>query len=158
MKKIKLSKGRFALVDDEDYETVSPFKWCLFEKNKKKYYAFGKVNGKRIMMHRLILNAPPDMIVDHKDNDGLDNRRCNIRLCNPTENCMNRSKTTKKKHSKYKGVYLEKSYKKPQWRAGIRINNKTIHLGCHKTEKEAAIAYNVAANKMFGEFAHLNAV
>jgi hypothetical protein len=159
MKRISLSQGKHALVDDEDYESVSKYKWCAHITRKKYSYATRnvKVNGKykTISMHRLIMLCPDNMQIDHINHNGLDNRKKNLRICKPRQNCMNRYKH-QSSHRKYKGVWLHPNIDK--WKAGICVNGKLINLGLFKTEKEAAKAYNRAAKKYFGEFAHLNKV
>jgi len=93
--------------------------------------------------------------VDHINGDNLDNRKKNLRLCTYAENNRNR-KPLENKTSKYKGVGLNKNYKIKTWQARIVKNSKRYSLGYFKNEKEAALAYNQAAKKYFGEFAYLN--
>lgn len=158
MKEIELDQGAYAFVDDTDYPILMGYKWHLHKKKNGSCYAITVVAKKPVLMHRMILQPPIGSLVDHINNNGLDNRRRNLRLCTSTQNCMNRSKTRKSKGSKYKGVWFHKYKENGYWRAGIRINNKTQHLGIFKTELGAALAYNEAAEKLFGEFAHLNKV
>ena len=157
MKQIKLTQGQFALIDDDDFELVSQFKWYAL-KPKKIFYALmcAVVNGKRIdmRMHRLIMNAKKGQIIDHKDRNGLNNQKNNLRFCTHTEN--SRNSISNKGLSKYKGVSWAKAAKK--WRAGIKVNNRGIYLGYYTNENEAAKAYNEAAIKYHGEFARLNII
>jgi hypothetical protein len=150
MKKIKLTgkygSGKFVLVDDEDFEVLNKFKWYLAGKYPVK--SIGKrPNRKKISIHRLIMNPPKNMMVDHKDNNGLNNQRSNLRICTNAQNIMNANKFKRKCSSKYKGVS-----KLNPWRASI--GNKT--LGNFKTEIEAAKAYDIAAKELYKEFARLN--
>lgn len=158
MKTIILTKGKFATVDDEDYNFLNQWKWHY----QNAGYAcraewIGIINGieksKCILMHRIILNTPSDKHTDHINGNRLDNRRCNLRICNRKENQRNQLKQ-KNTSSKYKGVYWDKT--KNKWFAGIKINRKTKYLGRWKNEEQAAWAYNKAAKKYFGEFAKLN--
>jgi len=148
---IPLTQGLYALVDAEDYEQLNQHKWRC-QKNRNTYYAVRKEKYKTIIMHRQILDIQKGQIADHRNNVGLDNRRYNLRHCSASQNQANR-KQTKNSLSKYKGVsriYINK------WRARITKNGKEIRLGSYKTEIEAALAYDKAARKLFGEFAHLN--
>jgi hypothetical protein len=149
MKEIKLSKGFVALVDDEDYEYLNQWKWYVYI-DRIYYYALRRDNksGKRIKMHRVILNAPDNIFVDHIDHNGLNNQRNNIRLCNNAQNQWN----MKGRRNGLKGVSVEKYC----FRAAIKYQNKTIHLGSFKTEIEAGKAYDIKAKELFGEFAMLN--
>lgn len=163
MKFIKLTQGKFALVDDEDYELVSKHKWqyCLVGRHRDRECAMSrswwKGHGKKrtIIMSRLIMNAPKGMVVDHKNLDTLDNRRDNLRVCTNQQNIFN-SKPMKNKSSRYKGVSWNKVIKK--WEAYISPNGKQIALGYYENEIDAAKAYNKAALKYYKEFARLNNV
>jgi hypothetical protein len=157
MKKLKLSQGKFAVVDDEDYEELAKYKWraqkggYTFYAVRSSYLKDGKHNV--ILMHRVILDAPKGMFVDHINGDGLDNRRCNLRLCTHAENIRN-SKTRRDNTSGYKGVYLLKHDRK--WCACLSVNGVTRHLGRFTTPEAAARAYNEAAEKYYGRFARTN--
>lgn len=154
MKTIKLTQNKIALVDDEDFEYLNQFKWLCANG-----YAIRKIsiNGKRktIWMHRLIMNTPDDMQTDHIHHDPLDNRKENLRICTRQQNGMNR-KSNKNSTSKYKGVSWKKREKK--WQSYIQINGTSKHLGGFKSEEDAALSYNQAATKYFGEFALLNVI
>lgn len=162
MKKIPLTRGKFALVDDADYEHLNQFKWCAHFRSRN-YYAErglylggGKANPKRktIMMHNEIMQPPIGMFVDHRFHNTLDNRRANLRLATIRQNNTNRRSSRSKKSSHYLGVAFEKDRKK--WTARIRVNTKGIRLGSFATEIGAAKAYDEAAKKFHGEFANLN--
>ena len=154
MKEIKLTQGRVALVDDEDFESLNKFKWYTFRGWKDTKYAARKLSGSRItiFMHNIILPRKDGFLADHRDGDGLNNIRDNLRYATPSENSKNRSKRSNTV-SKYKGVKLaEKKY----WMAEIGNNGVHYHLGFFKTEFEAALKYDEAARKYHGEFARTN--
>ena len=164
-KKIPLTQGKFAIVDDKDYKKVSQYKWqyCLVGKNRDRgcvmWRGWQKERKRKqtIIMSRLIMDAPKGRVVDHKNGNTLDNRRGNLRICTNQQNLFNQKlRRLKYRSSQYKGVSYFKRVKK--WTAQICFNCKSIHLGYFDIEKEAAIAYNKAAAKYFGEFARLNNV
>lgn len=161
-----MSRGKFALVDDRDYERVSQFNWSYMPNTSPKnayacrseYTRVGeKLISKTILMHRFILKVTdPRVEVDHKGHNGLDNRRHKIRKCIASQNKANSRKTSLSKSSQYKGVSFWKSSGK--WSAEIYLNSKRIYLGAFGNENEAAKAYNKAAVRLFGEFAYLNRI
>jgi hypothetical protein len=150
----KPAAARYAIVDVEDYEKLAQYDWQLSESESKKCYAVCLVNRKIVSMHRVIMNAPAGMFVDHRYGDGLDNRKENLRIATMAQNQYNRRKTSRKTSSKYKGVHLKKQYNK--YGAEISCNGKRTHLGYFDNEIDAAKAYDEAAKKLFGEFAKLN--
>jgi hypothetical protein len=149
---IPLTKGKFAIVDQKEYDELNKVKWYVQEGDG--LYAIHRRGGKTLWMHRVIMNAPADMKVDHGNNDGLDNRKENLRLATNSENNKNRRKMRGNFTSKYKGVFWDKRRK--CWVARINVNGKLIHLGSFKSELEAAKAYDAAAKKYHGKFACLN--
>ncbi len=151
-KLIPLSQGKVAIVDAEDYPWLNKRNWYA-NRAKRTYYARGTIKGKHAPMHRQILNAPPHLVVDHINRNGLDNRKSNLRLCTHFQNQRNR-RPGRNGSSKYKGVRWSKRDKK--FRAGITCNRKSYHLGMFESEIDAAKAYDNAAKKVFGEFAYLN--
>jgi maltodextrin utilization protein YvdJ len=160
MKKIELSQGYYTLVDDEDFEYINQFKWNVrIVKNTQYAKRSDRLSSpKTIQMHREIMRCPENMMVDHINGNGLDNRKENLRICTRSNNLMNSKKPNMKTTSKYKGVNKIKNAKKKKWRAEIRLNRQAIQLGSFETEELAAIAYNEGALKYFGEFARLNEV
>ena len=159
MVKIPLTQGKFALIDDKDFNLVNQYKWFA-QKHRNTYYACRRAKrmndkGKFMSMHRLILDFP-DNDVDHKDGNGLNNGRYNLRTCSKSQNQQNQMKTNngRKTSSIYKGVSWHKGNTK--WMACIRVYGKLVHLRYFTSEIEAAKVYNKAAIKYFGEFANLN--
>jgi len=152
-KKIPLTQGKFAIVDDEDYEWLSQWKWAYHPTGTGYAIRFIQVAGKQkgVLMHRMILDVPHDMETDHINHNGLDNRRTNLRICSHAENMANKRKY-KNNTSGYIGVYWDKE--RGQWRA--QIQGHGIHLGRFNDVKEAARAYDRAASELHGEFALLN--
>lgn len=156
MKKIPLTQGREAIVDDEDFEKLSEFKWFVSSMGKSKtlFYAGSHIEKKSsfTLMHRFILNSPKGKNVDHIDGNGLNNQRSNLRLCTQSENIRNSKQ--KKSKSGYRGVFWLKSNKK--WMAYISHERKSIYIGSFSTAKEAAMARNKKAIEIHGKFAVLN--
>jgi hypothetical protein len=160
VKAIKISKGMEVIVDDDDYDALSKYKWFYSTTGYAARTVYlGRENGKEIKknvkMHREILSAAPSSIVDHIDGNPLNNTRSNLRIATPAENVRNKRKNGTKK-TKYKGVYLRPE--NGTWRVKIEKNGKQYNIGHFSSEREAAIAYNKAALEMFGEFAKLNEV
>ena len=157
MKEIQLTHGKVALVDDGDYEYLNQWKWLAAPHHTGTWYVVRSVTceGKKksIRMHRLIMDTPPNMEVDHIDHNGLNNQRSNLRNCTNSQNHMNRF-PYKGRTSVYKGVYYKKSEK--GYVAKIKINQVVIWGGTFKSEIEAAHVYDELAKKYFGEFAVLN--
>jgi hypothetical protein len=154
-REIPLTQGRVALVDDQDYEWLNQTKWRYCEDEPRPGYARGHLRGTgvHIRMHRLILDAPPDMQVDHINGNTLDNRRVNLRLASQVQNSRN-AQPHRHARSPYKGVSWQPTHRK--WRAMICINGTLKHLGYFANEVDAAHAYDNAARSMFGEFARTN--
>ena len=152
MKEIRLNNGAVSIVDDDLYEVLSSYHWSFSGGGSHGGYAYAK-GGK--YMHRLVIGATKDQIVDHKNGNTLDNRRENLRVCTQQENRRN-SRKMKTAASPYKGVMRVKN--REAWRAIIKVGGKPTYLGYFKQEVDAARAYNEAAKKFFGEFAVLNEI
>lgn len=149
MKEIPLTKGLVALVDDEDYEFLSQYKWYPL-KSQNTHYAWSKKHGR---MHHKIVSLEPGKQIDHRNGNGLDNRRANLRLCTRSQNQWNqlpRQGTS----SRFKGVcWINRDNR---WRAQIKLKDKRVYLGNYTSEIDAATAYNDAATRHYGDFACLN--
>lgn len=158
MKLIQLRSGENVMVDDEDYELL--YNNCTWYAHKTYSagklictYARGRFNNKLlILMHRVILKLKVEdmVLVDHIDHNGLNNQKVNLRICTNQQNLFNARCMTKE----YKGTHKPRGRNK--WLASIRIDNKIIRLGHYAQEIDAALAYDEAARKYYGEFANCN--
>lgn len=142
--------GKFKTnIDDEDYELFMSRRWYVSENNyvvsQRQPYA---------SLHRLLMNAPEDMSVDHLNGNTLDNRKSNLRICTQFQNMANRKMNLNNK-SGYKGVHWDATRSK-QWAASIGVNNQKINLGSFPEARWAAMAYDLAAQHYFGDYARLN--
>lgn len=144
MKYIQLTKGKQAIVDDEDFGYLNEHKWHI---NCK--YASRIKDKKVLWMHKIIMKCPKGMQIDHINFDTLDNRKSNLRVCTVAQNNIHHRKS-KNNTSGLKGVYLTLSTGK--WRAMIGVNKKLLHLGYFETREKASMAYNKKAKELFGEF------
>jgi hypothetical protein len=153
---IELSRGLVALVDDCDYARVmAAGPWCAVPQGHTFYAKAHAVNalGRRttVHMHSLILGTRS--VIDHRDRDGLNNQRDNLRVANQSRNIAN-SKRRVDNTSGYKGVHLDK--RTGRWVARIVVARKSRHLGSFPTAAEAGRAYDAAAIKTWGEYARPN--
>ena len=157
MNRIELNAGQFSEIDDEDYERVNQFKWYAYKDGNTSYAArHVTVNGRRTTqrMHQFIMGDNPlKLQIDHRDGNGLNNHKSNLRFCTSRENGRNRI-SLRISSSTYKGVYWHKIMGK--WVAHIVINGRQTHLGLFELEEDAAKAYDTACIKYFGDFAHPN--
>ncbi|MFH1371423.1 MAG: HNH endonuclease [Planctomycetota bacterium] len=159
---IDLKRFKFAIVDKEDYDRLRKRSWrcrrfddCWYAVRWVR--ASEKSNKTVAWMHRAVLEAPEGTLVDHKNHNGLDNRKDNLRLATYSQNMQNRRKIRRACSSRFKGVMFRKEvHRRRRWRGSIKVGGWMIELGMFKTEVEAARAYDAAAKKHFGEFACLN--
>ncbi len=156
---IPLTQGKFAVVDDEDYDWLMQWKWFAV-KRKGGFVAVrnsSRTQGKRkkILMHRLIMDCPDTLQIDHIHHVTLDNRKTQLRTCSNQENARNRI-PYKHCSSRFKGVYWVKQ--KQRWRARIIVDDHHQYLGLFVNEIDAAKAYNKRAIELFGEFAYPNLI
>lgn len=144
MIEIPLVTKQICFIDTDDFQKVSAYKWYW-----NNGYAYTHKKGETIAMHRLILNTPKGKFTDHINGNRLDNRKQNLRIATYQQNLWN-----KKKFGLYKGVTWDKQMK--QWRVQITCDYKTRQIGLFKNPLHAAMAYDIAAKDLFGEFARLN--
>jgi hypothetical protein len=160
-RRIPLTRGKYAIVDPDDYERLSRYRWSA-SKSGKNWYALrrewskrGKRNERCIYMHREVIEVGKGKVVDHINRKSLDNRKSNLRAATAAQNMWNRRKQKKgKSSSRYKGVGWVRHRR--CWRAEIWVNGERSHLGYFEGEVEAAKVYDQAAKKFHGEFAVLN--
>lgn len=155
MKTIRLTQGKQATVDDSDYAFLSQWKWSATKRHSGIWYAVRYEDGNAILMHRILLGHPCE--TDHKNGNGLDNRRQNLRACTRTQNQQNRRGwILSGNSSQFKGVWLDsRKGRQPKWTAQIVISGQKIRQR-FADEYEAARWYDRQASLYFGEFARLN--
>lgn len=152
MKQIALTKGKYALVDDADFEWLNQWSWHA--RGKRNVYVVRKGYGKYLLMHRELVGVPPGFILDHINGNTLDNRRSNLRVCTNQQNLMN-AKLAVTNTSGFKGVCWHKGRKK--WKAQINVDKNTrAHIGLFDDKHHAALAYDLWAKDIYGEFARTN--
>lgn len=157
-KQIPLTQGKFAIVDDEDFEWLNEHKWYA-ARNERNWYAHrgenrnGKVTIFRMHREILSLTHGDTRESDHKNRNGLDNRKSNLRIATHAQNQHNRE-GLKDCSSKYKGVYWRKD--RNRWVAIIRQNGKVKKIGSFRDEVDAAKTYDRKAKQVHGEFAFTN--
>lgn len=157
MKKIPLTKGYIALVDDSFFEKISSHKW-FFQSGYAARSLCRKGVRSNWKMHWSVIGKPEvGMVVDHINGNGLDNRLENLRFCTSSQNTKNQVKHCRNT-SGYKGVVKYSGKKSDRWTARISVNNKIFRLGRFNSPKDAAKAYNEAAIKYHGEFANINSI
>jgi len=155
MKIIPLGKGLDAYVDDSDYELVSMFSWWECEGYAVRALPRrGQKNSPLQMMHVFLLGKEDGREIDHRNGNGLDNQRGNLRQASHSENLANRGKPTGTYASAFKGVTWSRNAGK--WRAYIKKDYRQKHLGYFELETDAAAAHDTAAKQIYGEFAQTN--
>lgn len=168
-RRIKLTKGKYALVSPEDYGRIGRYDWVVYEKENQHCYA-ARLADVIVPMHREVMmdslfdsvqqespqaaQSKAGKVVHHIDGEGLNNTRENLQIVTAAENHRYYRKRKMSTSSKYKGVSLEKGTGK--WRARIIYEGQYEHLGYFETEEEAGRAYDMAIKKYHGEYAVLN--
>jgi hypothetical protein len=152
MKIIPLANSGETMVDDEDYENLSQWTWRRTSAGYAARNSWGP-NGKygKIYMHRFIMDAPKGMCVDHINRGGLDNRRCNLRICTYSENGRNRV-ASKSNKTGFKGVCQREG----RYQAYIKLHGKAYTLGSYATPELALAARAEASLRLHGEFARIH--
>ena len=151
--KIKIASGEYLIIDKEDWSKVSNHTWYIDASGYGITNIMGD-NGNKLRIHRIITNAPEDKVVDHINHNTLDNRKCNLRVCDTINNTWN-SRSRINSSSKYKGVTLIANNK---WLVSLRTKDKSFNIGVFTNEIASANAYNFHASQIFGEYAYLNTV
>jgi len=159
MRTIKLTQGKVAFIDDQDYPLIIDHKWYAHRIHNIWYAKthVRKSTGEptKLSMHQLILNVLPGFEIDHINHDGLDNRKHNLRIVTCQQNQFNQ-KRHRRNSSRFKGVSWHSRWRR--WQARVQFNHKRYHLGYFDNEQDAARAYNKAASRLFGKFACLNKI
>jgi hypothetical protein len=154
-KQIPLTKGKFAIIDDSDFERVNQFKWCAHKsKRSSTWYAIrhgARPQRKSILLHVFLMNPLQGMKIDHIDGNGLNSQRHNLRVVTDSQSAMNKGKH-RDNTSGYKGVCKAEN----KWMASLTVEYKHIYGGIFSTPEEAAHVYDKLAKKHHGEFARLN--
>lgn len=151
-REMPLTKGKVALVDTEDYGWLIRFKWTAHIRGYASCHLPKSEGGASFLMHRVIMDAPRGLEVDHINGNKLDNRRCNLRIVTKAQNQHNRHAILCA--AGYKGVKCLGV----RFQARIGCRDAHRHLGTFDTAEDAARAYNAAALEMWGEYAHLNTI
>lgn len=148
---VTLTKGYLAVIDTDDVSLIASYNWCALV-TKTTVYAVRREKGQMFFMHRELLKPAPDRKVDHKDTNGLNNRRKNLREATHQENMFNTRKKSRKSTNE-KGVTFLKSRQK--WKAQIMLDGKNKWLGDFATKEQAVAAYAEASNLHHKEFSRL---
>lgn len=158
MKLIPLTRGYFAMVDDEDFEFLNQYKWFAVCRKHTVYPKRKKRQGKKhlfITMASELLKVPEGMQIDHRDRNGLNAQKCNLRMASPGQQLANQG-LKKATLSGFKGV-RKKIYKTSiYYDAKIRKDGRDVYCGCFDDPRKAAAAYDAKAIELWGEFACTN--
>jgi len=157
-RRIKLTRGKYAIVDLEDFERLNQYRWYCSQSN----YAKRSIRNKNrkgpkqieIFMHKVVCPPPKGMVSDHINRNRLDNRKANLRPATWTQNAWNRSSPTRAGKTRYNGIRYYKDTKK--WQVRLTIKGRRLSFGCYADEQEAAKAYDAVAKKYHREYAVLN--
>jgi hypothetical protein len=154
---VPLTRGFVTIIDVADAAWVSQWNWSALKRADNQIAVVRRENlrGNFFYLHRELANAPKGRVVDHWNNNSLDNRRGNLRACTNAQNVRNQRPQKKKTSSRFKGVYLDKS--RGKWQAYINVGGSRTRLGRFESEIEAAMAYDAKAIELHGEFARTNA-
>jgi len=152
MRKIKLTQGKQAIVDDNDFDELNKYKWYTKHQCRNYYVVRHHPlnHGRLIWMHRIIMGDNHGMDIDHINGNGLDNRKINLRFCTRSQNNQNQ----RMRNKKFKGF----SKRDNTYQARITVSGKRIYIGSYRSQIGAALAYNIAAKLYFGDFARLNRI
>jgi len=156
MPKIKLTNGMETIVDDDDYEKFGQYQWRFAPNNSKYNTSIGyAVRGhKTILLHREIMKTPQGMFTDHINGDKLDNRKSNLRIVNRHQNATNTPKRSATLSSVYKGVTKENNQN--VYRVSVKVGNRIVKINGFQHERHAALAYDLWAIDLFGNYANTN--
>lgn len=152
---VELSNGGYAIIDEEDWIKVKNYTWRRLDANTTSY-AITKINGDTVYMHRLIGRIPDNLVTDHINGNGLDNRKENLRACTQAQNLRSNGPYRESTCPEYRGVRdTKRSLSKP-YQARIKKDGKQRHIGYFSDPREAAEAYDEKARELFGEYAYQN--
>lgn len=151
MKTIQLTQGQVTIVDDDDFESVSKYKWYA-QRRRNTFYAVRHIKSGdkyiNLQLHRFLMNPKTGMCVDHRDCNGLNNQRMNLRVCTHAENTRN-LRHKRKNAAKYRGIYMSSSGK---YIAKVRFNYKQYNSRSFPTSDEAITAHREMIRSLHGEF------
>jgi hypothetical protein len=151
---LTMTSGHTLVVDDADASIAASRSWQAQPGKSGTFYAAGLIDGKKVYLHRLIMQAGQGQRVDHINGNGLDNRRDNLRLCSNAENMRNMRVSPLRGSSAFKGVSWNR--RRNKWRAYIVKDGRQLSIGYFTNESDAARSYDRTAALMFGQFANLN--
>lgn len=153
MKILPLTQGKVAIVDDTDFEKVRNYKWSAATR-KHLCYAQSRINGKCVLLHAFLLKPALGMEIDHRDGNGLNNLRSNLRICTHAQNQQAHHRSNFLGTSKFRGVSFETWSNR--WRTQVSKGGKRLYSKRFDSEEEAARAYDKKARELFGEYASPN--